>query len=155
VVKFKHLVLWKHTTAKHIKSTQTQQPLSAPLLLLLVLHAKCFGQTAHMAMIYLSIRMRYKLTLHSIKVPSTAHLQHIIATARTPFCINVYMCMHTVGWQDQQCGVQCLHISHKIVCSVHTSLVTNVSLCVQKVAGMATTFRNTYVLFTYVKMAKV
>ncbi len=52
VVKFKHLAVWKHTTAEHTKSTQSQQSLSAPLLLLLMLHAKCFAQTGYMAMIY-------------------------------------------------------------------------------------------------------
>ena len=45
-------IMEAHTTAEHTKSTQSQQSLSAPLLLLLMLHAKCFAQTAYMAMIY-------------------------------------------------------------------------------------------------------
>ncbi len=52
VVNVKHLILWKHTTAERTKSTQSQQSLSAPLLLLLMLHAEYFAQTSYMAMIY-------------------------------------------------------------------------------------------------------
>ena len=107
-----------YRSAEYTKSTQSQPSIIAPVLLPLMSRAKSFAQTAHMGNGIISIRMRYKLYTQHQGTKHSASIAHHCHSCHTIY-INVYVCMHTAGWQDQQCGAQCLSKSQSCLFCTH------------------------------------